>query len=91
MPRAGPCSERLWGMPLLNRLDTVSLCKLLDGLSEGFWELMTHPGYPSDNGGLFNGPQRQIELQALLSTEAKQVIARRQIRLCSFGELACAS
>jgi predicted glycoside hydrolase/deacetylase ChbG (UPF0249 family) len=83
--------DGLWGMPLLNRLDTNCLCNLLENLNEGFWELMTHPGYPFEQGGSFDGPQRQIELQALLSAEAKEVIARRQIRLCSYGELPCAS
>lgn len=83
--------DGLWGMTLLNHLDTTNLCQILENLPEGCWELMTHPGYPSDNGGLFDGPQRQIELQALLSAEAKEVIARRQIRLCSFGDLACVS
>ena len=83
--------EGLWGMPILNRLDTTSLCQLLENLPHGFWELMTHPGYPCYQGGPFDGPQRQLELQALLSAEAKAVIARRQIRLCSFGELPCAS
>lgn len=83
--------DGLWGMPLLNRLNTINLCHLLDNLNEGFWELMTHPGYPCEQGGPFDGPQRQVELQALLSTEAKEVIARRGIRLCAFGDLPCAS
>lgn len=83
--------DGLYGMPLLNRLDTTNLCQILEYLPEGCWELMTHPGYPCSSGGTFNGPHRLIELQALLSAEAKEVIARRQIRLCSFGELACAS
>ncbi len=83
--------EGLWGMPLLNHLDTTRLCRLLENLSEGWWELMTHPGYPFDQGRSFDGPQRQIELQALVSAEAKEIIARRRIRLCTFGELSCAS
>jgi len=81
----------LWGMPLLNHFDTTSLCQLLENLPKGCWELMTHPGYPLDQGELFDGPQRQLELQALLSAEAKEIITRRQIRLCSFGDLPCAS
>lgn len=83
--------DGLWGMPLLNRLNTTSLCQTLENLPEGCWELMTHPGYPCCDGARFDGPQRQVELQALLSTEAKEVIARRKIRLCSFKDLACAS
>ena len=83
--------DGLWGMPLLNRLNTTSLCQTLESLPQGCWELMTHPGYRCSDGERFDGPQRQVELQALLSTEAKEVIARRRIRLCSFKDLACAS
>ncbi len=83
--------DGLLGMPLLNRLNTTSLCQLLGNIPEGCWELMVHPGYPCDQGVPFDGPQRQLELQALLSAEAKAVIARRQIRLGSFGDLLCAS
>ena len=82
--------DGLWGMPLLDRLDTTSLSQLLEDLSQGCWELMTHPGFPYDQGKPFDGPQRQIELHALLSAEAKEVIARRNIRLCTFGDLSCA-
>lgn len=83
--------DGLWGMPLLNRLDTTSLYQLLENLPEGCWELMTHPGFPCDQGRSFDGPQRQIELQALLSEGVKEIIARRRIRLCTFGDLLCAS
>lgn len=83
--------DGLWGMPFLNRLDTVSLCQLLENLPEGRWELMTHPGYPWDLGGPFDGRQRQLELNALVSDEVKEIILRRRINLCSFGELSCAS
>jgi predicted glycoside hydrolase/deacetylase ChbG (UPF0249 family) len=83
--------QGLWGMPLLNRLDTNRLCHLLERLPEGFWELMTHPGYPYEQGGPFDGPQRQEELQALLSAEVREIIFRRRIGLCTFGELPCVS
>lgn len=83
--------DGLMGMPLLNRLDQTSLCKLLENIPEGFWELMVHPGYSCDSGNPFDGPQREVELLALLSPEAKQVIARRNISLCHFGDLSCAS
>jgi len=83
--------QGLWGMPLLNRLDTSRLCHLLERLPEGIWELMTHPGYPLEQGGPFDGPQRLEELQALLSADAREIIARRHIRLSTFGDLPCAS
>ena len=84
-------TDGLWGMPMLNRLDTTSLCQLLENLPEGCWELMTHPGYPCNQGRSFDGPQRQLELQALVSAKAKEIVTRRPIRLCTFGELPCTS
>lgn len=83
--------DGLLGMPLLNRLDKTSLCQLLENIPQGFWELMVHPGYPYNSGNSFDGQQRYQELLALLSPEAKQIIAHREIRLCHFGELSCAS
>lgn len=83
--------DGLMGMPLLNRLDQTSLCHLLENVPEGFWELMVHPGYSCASGNPFDGPQREVELLALLSPEAKQIITRRNIRLCHFGDLSCAS
>lgn len=83
--------DGLIGMPLLNRLNTTTLCKLLDQISEGCWELMVHPGYvdqASENP--FDGAQREVELAALLAPEARQIITRRHIRLCDFGDLSCA-
>ena len=84
-------TDGLWGMPMLNGLDATRLCQLLVNLPEGCWELMTHPGYPCHQGRAFDGPQRRIELQALISTEAQGIISRRRIRLCTFGDLPCAS
>jgi predicted glycoside hydrolase/deacetylase ChbG (UPF0249 family) len=79
------------GMPLLNRLNKTSLCDFLENVTEGFWELMVHPGYPCASGNSFDGFPREVELQALLSPEAKEIIARRNIKLCHFGDLTCAS
>jgi predicted glycoside hydrolase/deacetylase ChbG (UPF0249 family) len=83
--------EGLMGMPLLNRLDTTNLCHCLENVAEGFWEIMVHPGYPYDSDNPFDGAQREVELQALLAPEARRIIARRNIRLCHFGDLSCAS
>jgi predicted glycoside hydrolase/deacetylase ChbG (UPF0249 family) len=83
--------DGLLGMPLLNRLDKNSLCNLLENITEGSWELMVHPGDLCDSGNPFDGVQREVELQALLSPEAIRIIARRNIQLCHFGDLSCAS
>lgn len=83
--------DGLWGMPLLNTLDTACLCRLLEELPPGNWELMTHPGYAASPQDGFDGLAREVELRALCAPEARAVIRRRDIRLCSFGDLACAS
>lgn len=77
--------DGLWGMPDLHRLDTERLCQLLQKIPAGRWELMTHPGHGT--GSSFNGSQRTVELQALVSDEARNIVRKRGIRLCSFGEL----
>ncbi len=83
--------DGLWGLPQLHSLDTDSLCGLLERLPEGFWELMTHPGRPYPPGRPFEGEQRRTEMLALCSAQARDVIDRRDIRLCTFGDLPCAS
>ncbi len=79
--------DGLWGMTLLNRLNTDSLCGMLERLPAGTWELMTHPGYPCEGGSLFEGEARLEELHALTSVEARAVVERRGIELCSYREL----
>lgn len=83
--------DGLWGLPLLNRLNESSLCALLEDLPEGRWELMTHPGYSCSTGDPFNGAQREQELCALTAPSAREIIERRKIKLCTFGDLACVS
>jgi predicted glycoside hydrolase/deacetylase ChbG (UPF0249 family) len=79
--------DGLWGMTLLNRLNTDSLCDVLERLPAGTWELMTHPGYPMEGGSEFEGEARLEELHALTSAEARAVVERRGIQLCSYREL----
>jgi len=81
--------DGLWGMPLLNRLDTASLAAILSHLAEGTWELMTHPG-GNDPDDPFGGPEREAELAALTSPAIRQLLAGRGIELTSFGACACA-
>jgi len=83
--------DGLWGLSQLHSLDTVTLCEILENLPIGYWELMTHPGYPYPQGRAFEGEQRRTEMRALCSAEVKDVIKRLDIRLCTFGELPCVS
>jgi predicted glycoside hydrolase/deacetylase ChbG (UPF0249 family) len=84
-------TQGLWGLPHLNNLDTKVLCELLETIPDGHWELMTHPGYPNPEGRHFESSQRFTELTALCSTQVKEIIYRRNIRLATFGELPCVS
>jgi len=81
--------DGLWGMPLLNRLDTATLAATLAALPDGAWELMTHPG-ESDAEDPFGGPQRIAEVAALTDPAISRLLAARGIELTSFGACACA-
>jgi len=83
--------QGLWGLPLLHSLNTASLCALLERIPDGDWELMTHPGYASPGGRPFESDQRHTELRALCAESARAIIERRGIRLCTYGDLPCAS
>lgn len=82
--------QGLWGMPTLGRLDRKMLAAILDGVPEGIWELMVHPGF-ADPGHPFSGPARETELAALTAPETLDLVAARRIRLTTFGAAACAS
>jgi len=80
------CPAGLWGMTLLNRLDTTTLPSLLAEIPAGCWELMVHPG-DEDPGIPFCGPERRREQEALTCTEVREIIRTRDIRLITFGDL----
>ena len=82
-------SDGLLGMSLLHDLTKESLCRILQQLPDGTWELMVHPGYP-DMEGSFSGPQRLKELQALASSSFQTLLVARQVQTTTFGALACA-
>lgn len=81
--------DGLWGMPLLNRLNTETLADALARIPAGTWELMTHPGC-ADPEDPFGGREREIELAALTAPEIRQIIEDRNMTLTSFGACACA-
>jgi len=88
--RHGTASPRgLFGMPLLNRLDTKALLRLIDHLPAGDWELMVHPGY-RDRHNPFDGTERECELKALVAPVLADRLRQRGIRLITFGDLCCA-
>lgn len=81
--------DGLWGMALLNRLDSASLAATLAQIPVGTWELMTHPGH-RDPHDPFGGAERETELAALTAPTIRRLIEARAITLTTFGACACA-
>ncbi len=76
------------GLALSGNASARNLRHILGRLPEGTTELMVHPGSPNAIGDAFEvHPQRQTELNMLLSDELKKELKERNIELCSYREL----
>jgi len=78
------------GIAVTGLLDKKNLLRILEALPEGTWELVCHPGYSDadlEAAGTRLIRSREIELAALTSAAAKEVIGRRRIELISYDEL----
>jgi hopanoid biosynthesis associated protein HpnK len=78
------------GIAVTGLLDQKNLLRILEALPEGTWELVCHPGYSDADlkaAGTRLIRSREIELAALTSAAAKEVIVRRGIELTSYDEL----
>jgi hopanoid biosynthesis associated protein HpnK len=78
------------GIAVTGLLDQKNLLRILEALPEGTWELVCHPGYSDadlEAAGTRLIRSREIELAALTSAAAKEVIVRRGIELTSYDEL----
>jgi len=83
--------DYFFGITQTGLLDTASLERLLEALPEGTSELMCHPGYA--DAALRATPtrlveQRERELTALISAEARRRVAESGIQLIHYGGLA---
>ena len=78
------------GIAVTGKLDQRSLLAILDALPDGTWELVCHPGYADDalraTGTRLVG-SREVELQALSSSETKERFQARGIELISYADL----
>lgn len=74
------------GEPLPDLIATTALAAMLRGLPPGVTELVCHPGYPGDVDSMYQ-EERHIELEALCSSEIREVIADERIRLMSFTDV----
>ena len=78
------------GVAATGALDQALLRALIEGLPEGDWELVCHPGYLDNdlrNAGTRLLESRHIELEALTSTATRQALTARNIRLISYRDL----
>ena len=78
------------GIVATGKLDLPVLLSTLEGLPEGTWELVCHPGYSDADlqaAGTRLTQSRELELEALTSPEVKSLIARRRIELISYADL----
>lgn len=82
--------DHFLGLAMTGRMDKTTLCRLIDTLPEGRTEIMLHPGNCDADlaaTGSRLQQQRQVELEALLAPEARQIATDRGVRLISYREL----
>jgi predicted glycoside hydrolase/deacetylase ChbG (UPF0249 family) len=78
------------GVVVTGRLDPGCFIDLLEGLPEGTWEFVCHPGYNDadlDRVRTRLRQSREEELALLISLEAKAALQRRGIELIGYHEL----
>ncbi|HLW89303.1 MAG TPA: ChbG/HpnK family deacetylase [Terriglobales bacterium] len=79
------------GVVATGALDDRLIQFILETLPEGTWELVTHPGYnDADLQGVATRlrESRQLELKALTSASARQLLGHKGIQLISYRDLA---
>ncbi len=82
--------DHFLGLAITGRISASALCRLLDTLPDGRTEIMTHPGVCDADLRKTDtrlNQQRETELDALLSPEARRLAAEKGIRLISYREL----
>jgi hopanoid biosynthesis associated protein HpnK len=78
------------GIAATGKLDQKMLLSILSSLPEGTWELVCHPGYSDadlKNAGTRLTTSREVELNALISAETKEALARQKIELISYADI----
>ncbi len=83
-------TDHFWGFAVTGCLDTLALAAVMQHIPDGITELMTHPGFLTDE--LRTAPtrlkeSRMIELQALTSPTVKQAVADAGITLVNYRQL----
>lgn len=82
--------DHFLGLAMTGRLSAAALCRLIDSLPDGSTEIMLHPGLCDldlKNTGSRLQEQRQLEMEALLSSEAREAVKRAEARLITYREI----
>lgn len=78
------------GIAVTGLLNRELFSRLLDGMPDGTWELITHPGYFDRDLATANTrlkESRAVELELLSSAETGNMLRKRGIALISYREL----
>ena len=78
------------GVVATGALDEQLFTSMVDGLRDGTWELVCHPGYNDAELGSIRTRLRQsraVELQLLTSPEVRESLKRNGIELISYHDL----
>ena len=75
------------GTSLPERVSTEALVRLVESAPPGITELLCHPALRADMRGMYR-EERVAEVSALRDPRVVEAAARRQVRLCSFTEIA---
>jgi hypothetical protein len=79
-------TESFGGAALIGFLTPDLMVEALRSLPVGLTELMVHPGLKATESG-FEGPERELELQALTDPRLKPLLKELGIGLTHFGKL----
>jgi predicted glycoside hydrolase/deacetylase ChbG (UPF0249 family) len=78
------------GIAVTGRLDSTWLRRIVQGLPDGSWELVCHPGYIDEelaNANTRLQDSRETERQALTSAEFRRLLKEEKIDLISYADL----
>ena len=78
------------GIAATGTLDDRLFASIVEGLPEGTWELVCHPGYNDPELGRVRTRLREsraVELRILSSPEARAILARSGVQLISYRDL----
>lgn len=81
-------SDNFRGLTLAGNASMRNMRHVLNRVPEGITEWMVHPGSPNPSGEPFDrDPQRQTELNILMSDDTREEIASKEFELCSYADV----